>query len=369
MVSFGALLVGAALVYSAVVIVGARRLLGSQSSAARTGVAPGRRVEIVVIARNEEESLPALREALVCQEVGELEVSLCLVDDASSDATPQVLPTFRVTGFPLRILRLGQGGTVGKKAGLWAALQSTQAELLVITDADCRPGKRWLQSLLKPLLENPRVVAVMGPVLFHPARGLWGKVVALEFLGLQVGAWLAAALGRPLSASAASLAFRRMDLAVEELHPELASGDDYYLVRALARRGLLRAVIDQDALVRTRAPSSAKEFLQQRVRWASKLVRPGSVVDLALLAVLYVFHLGLLMAPAIAPFVGSLWTWAASAYALKWCTDAWVMSRVLERVGLGEGERRRINLALKLEPLLFVGFKTAIIFCPAWRSL
>ena len=79
--------------------------------------------------------------------------------------------------------------------------------------------------------------------------------------------------GRAIMCSGANLIVKReVWLACEsELHPEIPSGDDMFLLEAVKRRGLKIGVIDEPdftAIVRPQTTWSA--FLRQRMRWAGK---------------------------------------------------------------------------------------------------
>lgn len=75
-----------------------------------------------------------------------------------------------------------------------------------------------------------------------------------------------------------------------DLHPEIPSGDDMFLLESFKRRGLRIAVIDEPAYTATvMAQPSWRAFFRQRMRWAGKapkfrdadIVRCGLVVLLA----------------------------------------------------------------------------------------
>ena len=79
--------------------------------------------------------------------------------------------------------------------------------------------------------------------------------------------------GRAVMCSGANLIVRREAwLACEsDLHPEIPSGDDMFLLEAMKRRGMKIGVIDEpDYTAVVRPMTSWRAFLRQRMRWAGK---------------------------------------------------------------------------------------------------
>ena len=73
--------------------------------------------------------------------------------------------------------------------------------------------------------------------------------------------------------SGANLIVRREAwLACEpDLHPEIPSGDDMFLLEAMKKRGMQIAVIDEpDYTAVVRPASTWRAFFRQRMRWAGK---------------------------------------------------------------------------------------------------
>lgn len=94
-----------------------------------------------------------------------------------------------------------------------------------------------------------------------------------EYAAIQELTMRTAKKGRAVMCSGANLIVRREAwLACEaELHPEIPSGDDMFLLEAVKRRGMTVSVIDEPdytAIVRTETSWSA--FFRQRMRWAGK---------------------------------------------------------------------------------------------------
>jgi glycosyltransferase involved in cell wall biosynthesis len=96
----------------------------------------GRRVSIVVAARNEERHVEAAVRSLLAQHYDNIE--LVVVDDRSTDSTPAVLQALARSDTRLRVVRVDElpGGWLGKNHALHVGAQGASGELLLFIDAD-----------------------------------------------------------------------------------------------------------------------------------------------------------------------------------------------------------------------------------------
>jgi glycosyltransferase involved in cell wall biosynthesis len=113
---------------------------------------PPLRLSVIVPARNEEASLPACLDSLLTQsEPGfalGLQWELILVDDDSTDQTPQIARAAAAAHQSITILQAppldltDRGGFTGKNNACWAAAQQARGAWLLFTDADTvhQPG-------------------------------------------------------------------------------------------------------------------------------------------------------------------------------------------------------------------------------------
>ena len=105
----------------------------------------------------------------------------------------------------------------------------------------------------------------------HPS--LLERLQIAEYAAIQELTMRTAKQGRAVMCSGANLIVRREAwLACEaDLHPEIPSGDDMFLLEAMKRRGMKIGVIDEpDYTAIVRPLTSWRAFLRQRMRWAGK---------------------------------------------------------------------------------------------------
>ncbi len=300
-----------------------------------TGVAAGNAlpgVSVVVAFRNEEENLPAL---LACLEAQDYPAALCefiLADDHSTDRSAALVSEFARGRDRFRFAGTSPG--TGKKAALSACLELARFPVVVTTDADCTMGASWLRCMTEPLAGGDDAV-VMGPVDQEPGQGFFGKFAALEFISLNASGAAAAAGGRPVFCSGASLAyphslFRSLS---DPLRGDIASGDDTLLMLNAKHRGFpVKVVKNPAAVVTTRAPHNLNSFLSSRARWGFK---PGmySDADVQVTALRVALQsLAMLCALAVIPVSGMAWLFPALVL-LKFAADQWFLRPYLSYYG------------------------------------
>ena len=126
-----------------------------------------------------------------------------MVDNGSTDATPQVVAQCCLTNMILRHITAPEPGLCcARNAGLKAA----QGSIIVLLDDDVRPTKDWLSQLCRPLMEG-RADASAGMVTMAPhLRRNWMRATHLMWLAEVTPADLQT---DPVYLVGANMAFRR----------------------------------------------------------------------------------------------------------------------------------------------------------------
>lgn len=294
------------------------------------GVSPS--LSIIVAARNEEAVLEGCLEALQKQDyMGEWEV--VLVDDRSDDKTSEIATDWLNRWDRLRAVRAPDNTAFAcpKKSALSVGIASAKGEVLLFTDADCRPRPDWARRTAARF--SPDVGLVAGHAHTLEGHSLIQRVLSVE--NSAVGALGAGsfAQGRPLSCTGRNLAYRKSVYdAVGGFAPigHMLGGDDVYFMRLVAKAGLWKMVWNSGVVVESLpAPSRWRAILHQKMRHAAK---GGHYQGPALIlgAGVYAFHLGLgaaLCAMGLgASSLEVLWpVWCA-----RWGVDALLLYRMRE---------------------------------------
>jgi cellulose synthase/poly-beta-1,6-N-acetylglucosamine synthase-like glycosyltransferase len=121
-------------------------------------------VEILVPAHNEEQVLGGCLTAMTALDYPRELLSIVVVNDRSRDGTGAIADTFAARDGRVRVIHRAAEANPGKSSALADAMRSTQAEIVVLFDADYLPRPDLLKQLLVPF-QDPLVGATMGRVV------------------------------------------------------------------------------------------------------------------------------------------------------------------------------------------------------------
>jgi poly-beta-1,6-N-acetyl-D-glucosamine synthase len=226
-------------------------------------------VSVVVACRNEQKNLPLLLESLANQDYPAGLYEILVVDDNSSDNTYETAARFSTS---CKIIALHNKGT-GKKQALRTGIEKSAGELILTTDADCIPTRKWIRTIAC-FYNVSKPDMIISPVLMNRGSGFQESFGEIEFMSLQGITAGTALLKRPVMCNGANLAFRKDAYFRHSgnLHDEINSGDDIFLLHSLKKEKLsvIRWLESEDAIVRTPSPATFRAIILQRSRWISK---------------------------------------------------------------------------------------------------
>jgi len=276
---------------------------------------PDTRITVIIPARNEEKNIAICLQSLAAQTYSAELLQIIVVNDHSTDNTAQTVQNFPAANITLINLSDHITGPINsyKKKAIEVAIEQATGDLIVTTDADCTAPPGWIENMgFAYSRYNPAFIA--GPVRLVPPSGRKRKSLlfifqALDFMALQ-GVTGASVHKRFHSmCNGANLAYKKR--AFYEVNgfngiDAIASGDDMLLMHKIFRKYPDRIMYlkNPNAIVDTQAAGTWKEFLHQRIRWASKAdkyedKRIGIVLSLvyALNALLLLLFLGCIVYP------------------------------------------------------------------------
>ncbi|MFN4081819.1 MAG: glycosyltransferase [Saprospiraceae bacterium] len=229
-------------------------------------------MSVVVCARNESEALRRNLPALLAQEGVDYEV--VVADDASTDDTAAVLEALGAQHRHLRVARIAVKNRSGKKQALAAAVAAAQGDVLLLTDADCRPSSpRWAAIMTRALCARPALSLALGAAPFFRKKGQWLNAWA-RFENCSVAAryLLLARMGLPYMGVGRNMAWRKKDwLAAFERAAALPidAGDDDLCVQQIANTAGVVVAFSPDALAYSSAPTTWRSWFLQKKRHLS----------------------------------------------------------------------------------------------------
>lgn len=252
-------------------------------------------VTVIIPARNEENNIQACLNALACQTYPRNKTQIILVNDHSTDNTVEQAQTSTLDN--LKIISVDQQDHLcPKKNAIHQGIMASHGEIILTTDADCRPEPEWITHTVKCFI--PQIGMVMGYAPLHAAPGLLNPLLRLQSLVVAALSAGSAGMGFPLTCSGRNLAYRRK--AYDAVHGfdgvgHIIGGDDVYLMNKIAQTPC-QIAFNLSPYASVPSQVHRDNQLNRQVRYQSKTLHYGPNVLLPALAV-YTFHLILFLFP------------------------------------------------------------------------
>ncbi|MBM3158685.1 MAG: glycosyltransferase [Bacteroidetes bacterium] len=228
-------------------------------------------VAIIIPARNEEQNIGNLLQALATQSYPLNKMEVLVIDDHSTDRTAAIVSQFP---FAKSILLEEEGIVAYKKKALEKGIANTKAAWILCTDADCIPTTDWVLIMMQALLSK-QASFLAAPVYLKNNGSLLGRFQTLDFLVLQGITGAGLQLRFIYMANGANLGYPRTVFETVkgyEGNEKVASGDDFFLLHKIKEQPAAQIYFlkKQQAIMQTTAMPDWTSFIQQRIRWASK---------------------------------------------------------------------------------------------------
>jgi cellulose synthase/poly-beta-1,6-N-acetylglucosamine synthase-like glycosyltransferase len=299
------------------------------------GWEPHVRVSIVVPARNEASNIGRCLESLLAQDYPKGLLDIIAVDDQSDDNTFQIMQGYadsRVTAH-----RLPPGTAGGKKAALTEGIRLAAGELILTTDADCTHPAAWVRTIARRYARD-KPVMIAAPVRVKTERSLISIFQSLDFLSLQGITAASVHRGFLHMCNGANLAFTAdafLDVGGYAGIDHLPTGDDMLLMEKMSARfpGRIAYCLSRQTIVETRPAAGIREFLHQRIRWASKAREYHDPRMFIVLLLVYLLNLSMLILAVAALVKPSLWLPWMALLLFKTLAEAWFLFPVAHFFG------------------------------------
>lgn len=221
-------------------------------------------VSILVPCHNEADNIAETVASLRALDYPEFEI--LLIDDGSTDATPQLLEQFAAEDARIRVVRLVKNQ--GKAVGLNTAAMIARHDYFLCLDGDSIIDRHCLRWMMRHLLSGPRVGAVSGNPRIRTRSTLLGRIQVGEFssiIGLIKRAQRT--YGKVFTVSGVLVCFRRSALHdVGYWNPDALTEDIDISWRLEVRHWDVR--FEPNALCWILMPETLKGLWRQRLRWA-----------------------------------------------------------------------------------------------------
>ncbi len=225
-------------------------------------------LSLVIAAKNEEENINSLIDSLEKSDYPKENFEVIIVDDNSIDKTYSLIESRISDKNNFKLIKAGQKEFEGKKGALSIGIKNAKNNIIVITDADCKPGINWLKAIASKLDAGYDFVFGVAPI--KSGKSLVEKLSAFENLRNTYLTIAAVGINIPYSAAARSFAFRKKSferIGGYSNTKETLSGDDDLLLReAVKHKILIGTLIDPEAFVYSSAPKTFNEYFKQKKR-------------------------------------------------------------------------------------------------------
>lgn len=223
---------------------------------------------VIICARNEEGNLRKFLPAVLEQDYPDFEV--IVVNDCSEDDSYEVLGDLLKKYPNLKVSNIIKDPkfTHNKKFAQFIGIKAARNEILVFTDADCKPeSEKWLSRMASRF--DAKIDFVLGYGGFFSKKGLLDKyirydcmTIAMQYLGMALKGMPYMGVGRNL-AYRRSLFFNKKGFGN---HAHLASGDDDLFVNSNASGINIALEFRKESHTRSVEASDLRAFYKQKVR-------------------------------------------------------------------------------------------------------
>ncbi|MDQ6755301.1 MAG: glycosyltransferase [Bacteroidota bacterium] len=253
-------------------------------------------VSIIISARNEEENIGACLKSIVNQSYSQHLFEVIVVDDFSTDTTTEIVKSFTDKNVALIFLKdhIVEKINSYKKKAIEIAILKAKGKLIVTTDADCIVPKEWLQTIVS-FYEKHNPVFIAAPVAYYGENNFLKIFQSLDFMTLQGITGASVYKKFHSMCNGANLAYEKevfYEVGGFAGIDNIASGDDMLLMHKMSEHYPDKVMFlkSQRAIVNTAPATSLKEFINQRIRWASKSDKYADKNITSVLLLVYFFN-------------------------------------------------------------------------------
>ncbi|MCB9295930.1 MAG: glycosyltransferase [Lewinellaceae bacterium] len=242
---------------------------------------PPEPVSVIICARNEEKNLRRNLPYFLAQDYPEYEV--IVVNDNSFDKTFDVLLDFQKKSPILRLIDV-KVDTRGKKAALSKGIKAAKFEILLLSDADCRPASpQWLNFMQAFIRDRAQIGLGYSP--YFRGKGILNAFIRFETTYSAIQYLSFALMGLPYMGVGRNLCYRKSLFRGSggfDSHAHIASGDDDLFINQVATRDNTRVILSPQAFVFSEPKSSWRGYYRQKSRHLTTGTRYRLVHQLAL---------------------------------------------------------------------------------------
>ncbi len=229
------------------------------------------KVSVVVAARNEEEKIQKC--ILSIQSSNYDNYQIIAINDRSSDKTGEILDNLAKSIKNLKVVHIlndsQKGNLKGKAGALHQGFLNSDADIFMVTDADCVVGKEWISSVVAEF-QNDEIAIVPSFTLIKGNR-FFDKIQAVEWVYMHTMASAGVNWGVPLGCYGNNLSISAKKYfeigGYEKI--KFSVTEDLALLQGLIKNGgKAHYKCSYASAVHTLPEKTFKDYFNQHRRWA-----------------------------------------------------------------------------------------------------
>ena len=246
-------------------------------------------VSIIVSAYNELENLRELLPLLNNQQYSVFEV--IVVNDRSKDGTIEFIENEVAIYDKVRFIHIDKDydHVTPKKYALTTAIRNAKYEVVLLTDADCRPAsEHWVERMAEKLDEDKKIVVGFSP--YYKESGFLNRLIRFETFYVAAQYLSFALASKPYMGVGRNLMYHK-SLFLENKgfysHLKVMGGDDDLLMNEISTPKNTAICIDEGAFVYSEPKHNWTEWFNQKKRHlsVSKYYKSSNKITLGLLSI------------------------------------------------------------------------------------
>ena len=288
---------------------------------------PKNSFSIVIPFRNESHNLSKLLNSLSVLNYPSDLFEIILVNDDSRDNFRPILEKFtkQNPSLNLSLLQNLRKTKSPKKDAINTAINVSNFEWIVTTDADCIVPKLWLQ-MFNQCIEEEKPIFISASVKFSIQNTILFHFQHLNFTSLMGGTIGGFGIEKPFMCNGANLCYSKnafFELNGFEGNNNIASGDDIFLMEKMLKSypKKVKFLKSDENIVQTNAEITWKLFMNQQIRWASKSASYTSLFAKFVGIVVFLENLIVLVLGILAILFPEFWIYVVLIFTTKIIVD------------------------------------------------
>ena len=233
-------------------------------------------VSVIIAARNEENNIQTLIKSLSIQSYPKNKFEVIIINDRSTDNTLKILQQSKNLFPQVFVLDIKSTpiGWAPKKWALKLGIDQSHGEIILQTDADCIVPPKWIEKIITQF-SDPTVAFVAAPSPLGSYNNFINKLFFLDSMAQDAISASGFSNNIALTCSGRNLSFRKKIYNQIDGYlgnESIPSGDDDLLMHKIYNLNKYKMIylLSEDVIVLSDPPKSFKQFVLQRMRFASK---------------------------------------------------------------------------------------------------